>query len=242
MHSDKPDYITDKITLFLSGEHPCSYLPGKFSQEIYAQPLVRFDNHIYSQLIYSGFRRSGELVYRPHCKFCSSCIPVRIPVKNFSPNRGQSRILKRNSKIEATIRLPEFNQEHFSLYEKYVNNRHPNGGMDNPEPREFMEMLTCHWTQTFFIEFHLANKLVAVAVMDKLEDGYSAVYTFFDPDLAKHSLGGYAILWQIQETANQGFNYLYLGYLINECPKMSYKKQYRPIEQYINNRWELMET
>ncbi len=238
MHSDRPEYITDKITLFLSGEHPCSYLPGKFSQEIYAQPLTQFDNHIYSQLIYSGFRRSGELVYRPHCKFCSSCIPVRIPVHEFKPTRPQNRALKKNADIVTTSCAPVFNSEQFALYEKYVNLRHPQGGMDNPEPREYMEMLTCHWTETEFIEFRVGQRLVAVAVMDRLEDGYSAVYTYFDPDEDKRSLGTYAILWQIAETARLGLDYLYLGYLIKECRKMSYKQRFHPIEQFVNNRWQ----
>ncbi len=238
MHSDRPDFITDKITLFLSGEHPCSYLPGKFSQEIYAQPLTRFNNHIYSQLIYSGFRRSGELVYRPHCKYCSACIPVRIPVKDYKPRRSHRRILKLNQNLEITRCPAEFNTKHFELYERYVNVRHSDGGMDNPEPREYMEMLTCHWTETEFIEFRLNKELVAVAVMDDLEDGYSAVYTFFEPTLTKFSLGNYAILWQIAETARREKKYLYLGYLIESCQKMKYKKDFAPMEQYIDNRWE----
>lgn len=242
MHSDKPDYITDKITLFLSGEHPCSYLPGKFSQEIYAQPLTRFNNHIYSQLIYSGFRRSGELVYRPHCKHCSSCIPVRIPVNTFKPSRTQRRIENKNQDIEV-IRCPaEFRAEHFELYERYVNFRHPNGGMDNPEPREYMEMLTCHWTETEFIEFRFQDQLMAVAVMDSLEDGYSAVYTYFEPQQSKRSLGTYAILWQIMETGRLNKQYLYLGYLIESCRKMKYKNQFKPMEQYVDNRWTDLEN
>jgi len=240
MHSDRLDYITNKITLFLSGEHPCSYLPGKFSQEIYAQPLTRFNNHIYSQLIYSGFRRSGELVYRPHCKYCNACVPVRIPVSQFQLRRSQRRIQKKNAAIEV-IRCPaEFNIEHFELYERYVNFRHPNGGMDNPEPREYMEMLTCQWTETEFIEFREKGKLLAVAVMDNLEEGYSAVYTYFEPELAKRSLGTFAILWQIEETNRLNKTYLYLGYLIDSCRKMNYKRQFQPLERYIDNNWEVL--
>ncbi len=240
MHSDRPDYLTDKVTLFLAGEHPCSYLPGKLSQEVYAQPLTRFNNHIYSQLIYSGFRRSGELVYRPHCKACSACIPVRVPVRDFKPTRAQRRTLKKNGALTAKSFAPEFNEEHFALYEKYVNQRHPNGGMDHPEPREYMEMLTSHWTQTEFVEFRENGRLVAIAVMDKLEDGYSAVYTYWDTADRLQSLGTYAILWQIEHAAQSGFQYLYLGYWIEECRKMRYKNQFRPLEQYFNNRWDLL--
>jgi arginine-tRNA-protein transferase len=136
----------------------------------------------------------------------------------------------------------EFNEEQFALYEKYVNFRHPNGGMDNPEPREYMEMLTCQWTKTSFIEFRQGSQLVAVAVMDELDDGYSAVYTYFDPYLSRRlSLGTYAILWQIQETYEQNLEYLYLGYLIDDCPKMSYKRNFSPLEQFVDNRWERIE-
>lgn len=241
MHSNKPDYVTDKITLFLSGEHPCSYLPGKFSQEIYAQPITRFDNQMYSQLIYSGFRRSGELVYRPHCKFCSSCVPVRIPGDSFKARRIHKRILKRNADISTRLSKSSYDQEHFDLYSRYVNERHPDGGMDNPEPREYIEMLTCQWTDTRFMEFFLENKLVAVAVMDVLSDGFSAVYTFFDPELTRtRSLGTLAVLKQMELIGQESGKYLYLGYMIENCKKMNYKKEFGPMEQYLNNNWEII--
>ncbi|MCC2638892.1 MAG: arginyl-trna-protein transferase [Moraxellaceae bacterium] len=195
------------------------------------------DRRLYTELSDLGFRRSGNYVYRPHCSHCNACVPVRIPVARFEPNRQQQRVWKRNADLTVTVMAPTFQEEHYALYARYINERHSDGDMYPPSVEQFNSFLTSEWSDTRFYEFRAGDKLVAVAVCDLLEEGLSAVYTFFDPDEAQRSLGAYAILWEIEETRRLGLGSLYLGYWIKNCQKMNYKIAYRPIELLINNEW-----
>jgi arginyl-tRNA--protein-N-Asp/Glu arginylyltransferase len=145
--------------------------------------------------------------------------------------------LQKNAGIKTTITKPEFVEEHFALYRKYIATRHTGGGMDDPSEDKYIEFLTSVWAETEFVEFRLREQLVALAVMDILPNGLSSVYTYFDPDHARLSLGRHALLWQIKEAKRRHLPYLYLGYWIKDCQKMFYKQEYRPIELYQNNRW-----
>ncbi|HYY16343.1 MAG TPA: hypothetical protein VE965_06835 [Gammaproteobacteria bacterium] len=133
---------------------------------------------------------------------------------------------------------PDFKHEYFQLYQKYLAARHPGGGMDNPTPQSFMEFLTASWADTIFYEFRLDRHLLAIAVVDRMEDALSAVYTFFDPDHSARSLGRFAILCEIEAARIAGLKWLYLGYWIKECRKMRYKSEYRPFEYMARvNDW-----
>lgn len=134
----------------------------------------------------------------------------------------------------------QFKLEHFDLYCRYLEARHRGGGMDNPTPESYMQFLTSRWADTLFYEFRLHRQLVAVAVVDIFETGLSAVYTFFDPNAYKRSLGAYAILWEIEETKRLQRHWLYLGYWIKSCRKMNYKIEYYPLEYYhqLTCNWE----
>ena len=230
-----------ELAFFTSAPHDCGYLPDQSSVTLFADPGAEMDNSTYSSLVTIGFRRSGAYVYKPDCPDCRACIPARIPVRDFKPNRTQKRNWKRNcrngAEIVTSIMAPGMRQEQFALYRKYISSRHAGGGMDDPSPNRYMEFLTNSWAQTEFVEFRLQGRLIAVAVMDILNDGLSSVYTFFDPDCADISPGRYALLWQIQEAQSRHLPYLYLGYWIKNCQKMLYKHEYRPIELYLNRRW-----
>ena len=130
-----------------------------------------------------------------------------------------------------------FDQEHYQLYAKYIEARHQDGDMFPPTEEQYKSFLICDWSNTFFLEFRLEGKLIAVAVTDPLGDALSAVYSFYDTDYASRSLGVYAVLSQIAVTRNEGQSYLYLGYWISENEKMSYKKEYRPLEILRDNEW-----
>lgn len=191
-----------------------------------------------------GFRRSGNLVYRPHCDNCQACISVRIPVDKFCPSRSQKRNLQRNFDIELIKTKAKYNEEHFQLYCRYQNSRHPGSDMANTDPAKYMEFLLTGHTETWFYEMRLkhsaeqkAGKLLGVAVMDDLIDGISAVYTFFDPQEDKRALGVYAILQEIELAKTAGLAHVYLGYWIKDCQKMSYKMNYQPLEGFIAGRW-----
>lgn len=226
------------ITLYMSPSHPCAYLPEREAITQFIDPAQAINSRLYSQLVDAGFRRSGEYVYRPRCNSCRACQPVRIPVDAFQPSRSQRRSWQRNQDLEVTLIPADFLEEHFALYRRYISARHPGGGMDVADPDRYREFLLSSWSNTWCYEFRLGARLLAVAVIDRLSRGLSAVYTFYDPDYAERSLGVFAVLWEIAETQRLGLLWLYLGYWIQECPKMSYKNRYRPLEIYRDGQWQ----
>jgi arginyl-tRNA--protein-N-Asp/Glu arginylyltransferase len=177
-----------KIGFYATPPHQCSYLPEQQAITLFADPLFPKNMRIYSALMNYGFRRSGSHLYIPKCENCSACISIRIPVDKFIPTKAQNRILNKNKNLIIKETPAEFNYEHFKLYKKYISMRHAGGGMDNPTPENYMEFLTTKWSDTVFFEIKIDNKLVAIAVTDILHDAFSAVYTFFDPDLKSRSL------------------------------------------------------
>ncbi len=225
------------LKFFSTTSHPCSYLPGEQAITLFADPKSRMSRAMYTELSDLGFRRSGNYVYRPHCEGCQACVPVRLPVARFHPNRQQSRIWKKNQDIEVTTVASDFQDEHYRLYASYINARHSDGDMYPPSVEQYCSFLTAEWGDTQFYEFRLQGRLIAVAVCDRLDNGLSAVYTFYDPQEDRRSLGSYAILWQIEECRRLGLPSLYLGYWIKNSQKMNYKIAYRPIELLINNEW-----
>ncbi len=226
-----------RLSFYATPEHTCSYFTGRNAITLFADPDAELDNQTYSKLSQYGFRRSGKHIYRPACPTCSACIPARIPAGKFKPRRIHRRIWKANQDIDVDMTGAEFRGEQHALYLKYIQSRHPDGGMNDPDPDKYMEFLTCEWSITKFVEFRHRQKLVAVVVLDELNDGLSAVYTFFDPDYPKRSLGTLGVLWSIEFTRELGLDWLYLGYLIKECPKMNYKSNFQPQQSFIQGAW-----
>lgn len=231
--------IEQKLSFYATPPHDCNYLPDRSAVTLFADPRFPKNTRLYSALADCGFRRSGEHLYIPHCEHCTSCIPVRIPVQEFVQSRNQRRNWKRNQDLMITRQEAVFRWEHYELFEKYLSSRHAGGGMDNPTPESYMHFLTADWAKTAFYEIRHKpdNRLVAVAVVDIMDNALSAVYTFFDPEESKRSPGRFAILLQIDQTRQLGLNWLYLGYWIRDCQKMSYKDEYRPMEYYRDNNW-----
>jgi len=225
------------LPLYLSAPSPCSYLDNLDSNSAFLDPECDIDMQLYGHLIKQGFRRSGRLVYRPHCETCNQCLSVRIPVERFTPRRRHRRTLANNSHVEIRMTNAGFHQEHFSLYQKYTASRHTGGSMAESSKEEYLGFLTASWGETHFIEMRENGKLLGVAVTDQVNDGLSAVYTFFDPDYPQRSLGNYGVLMQISLTRQLNLPYLYLGYWIRDCKKMSYKADYRPLEIYSHGKW-----
>ncbi len=228
--------------LFLSTGHSCSYLPEHTANTLFMDPRFPITPELFGDFNRRGFRRSGDLIYRPHCQSCQACVPVRIPVDAFKAHRGQRRTLDHNKDLIVTAKAPAFDVEHFMLFLRYQNARHPGGTMANPDPPTYLRFLVGRHVDSTFFEFRAAKTLVAVAVVDHLPDGLSAVYTFYDPALSQRGLGTYAILWQIQETLALNLPYLYLGYWVKESPKMAYKARFQPLEGYQNGCWAPLPT
>lgn len=233
--------MSDTIKFYQDSPHDCSYLDDRQARNIYPDPNQPMTDSLYSQLIQHGFRRSGNLAYRPYCPNCDACVPVRINVNSFKISRSQRRCLQRNQGLTISHHSATFKQEHFDLYCRYLEARHLNGGMDNPTKESYLNFLTSDWGQTGFIEIRRESQLVAVAVTDYVHDGISALYTFFDPGLTQNSLGTYAILQQIKIAQSQGLSWLYLGYWIKDCQKMQYKQNFSAIEGYIDQQWQALD-
>lgn len=223
--------------LYLADAHPCSYLENQKASTLFVDPKLVLTTNQYSALSNLGFRRSGQHVYQPHCDNCHACIPVRVVVNKFIPNRQQKRVIRNNHDLVINKVTPCYTDEYFELYERYINTRHRDGDM-YPATREQYEGFLVDVPECCsFYEFRREGVLLVVAVVDHLDNHLSAVYTFFEPDEPKRSLGQYAILWQIELCKELALDYLSLGYWIKECRKMSYKLQYRPIELFVNQRW-----
>ena len=227
------NHESDKLSLYKSGDSECGYLPGLSASSLFANPYDPPDPALYDHLIRFGFRRSGNLVYRPDCTACRRCISVRLRVCDFAPNRRFRRILKKNLSLQTFIAEADFNNDYFALYRLYLSTQHRGGSMDNPTPEDFKRFLLTRWSETLFLEIRgQNNKLLAVAVTDVVEDGLSSVYTFYDPAEKARSPGQFSILQQIELTRQKALPYLYLGYWIADCRKMTYKADYQPLEYF----------
>ena len=194
------------------------------------------------QLTDMGFRRSGEHIYRPWCEGCGECKSVRVPVAGFNVSKSQQRVLNRNKDLQVSFELPSCADEIYNLYANYIIQRHSDGDMYPPSLEQFENFL-CQappTSKTRFVCFRLEQKLLAVAVVDLLPKGVSAIYTFFDPAYEIRSLGRLAVLWQIRWAQSQAMDFVYLGYWIKDCQKMAYKAEYQPLQVFEDLIWQTL--
>jgi len=226
------------LKVYTTYPHRCSYLENEEATTLFIDPRQPVDQTLYSNLSMLGFRRSGNHIYRPHCSHCNACIPARVPVDEFRPDRNQRRCLKRNADL-CVERLPRIDDDRgYDLYRRYIEARHADGDMYPPDRDQFESFLNNPWDCTEYYGFFADGALLAVAVVDVMLDGLSAIYTFYDPQCEQRALGRFAILWQIDRCRTLRLPYLYLGYWIRKCRKMAYKADYKPLEVMINNQWQ----
>jgi arginine-tRNA-protein transferase len=232
------DLPLSRLQFYVTAPYPCSYIEGRKARSQVATPNHLIQSRVYSDLVQLGFRRSGVFSYRPYCDNCRACQPIRVPVAAFNPSKTQVRTWRKLSgRLQAQEVPLMFSDEHYALYLRYQSGRHMGGGMDQDSRDQYAQFLLQSQVDTRLITFREAGRLVMVSLIDRLQSGLSAVYTFFDPDLSKDSLGTYGVLWQIAECQRLGLDYVYLGYYIEESPKMSYKARFRPAEVLSQGQW-----
>lgn len=231
----------NRLQFYLTIPSPCPYLPGRMERKIFTQLDPLTGPHLNNYLTHAGFRRSQNVIYRPACETCRECRSLRIRTNDFTPGKNFRRIINANKDLTVSTEEAFAKEEQYELLHRYLTTRHHGGGMSEMDFIRYEMMVEECSAETEIVEYRdKENTLIAAVLIDRLQDGLSLVYSFFDPDASKRSLGNLMILDQIKRCQNQALPYLYLGYWVEGSPKMDYKARYQPCEILGSEGWRLM--
>jgi len=230
--------IYDTHFFFATTGLPCPYIEGRLERRVVTELLGRDAVHLHDQLSMAGFRRSHGIVYAPACPGCQECIPVRIVVSDFVPSRSHRRIVNKNKDITADECAPFASTEQYQVFQDYQHMRHASGDMAKMDFYEYQALIEETPIDTFVTEFRNSDEhLVGAMLADRVDDGLSAVYSFFDADESSRSLGTYMILWLVENARILGLGYVYLGFWVESSHKMAYKATFPPLEMHTPEGW-----
>ena len=222
----------------LTETHDCTYISGRTARNLFYDPLGEPAEEVATMLTRAGFRRTGDHLFRPLCPDCKACVPLRLRLNDFKPQRRHRRIWRRNQDLTVEIQRPDFREDWYQLYHRYIVARHPHSDMCPPSRDQFRRFLLSRWGQSLFLCVYQQSRPMSVAVTDVVGEASSALYTFYDPAEMTRSLGIYSILLQATLSRLCGKKYLYLGYWINGHVKMHYKMDFHPSELMLEDgRW-----
>ncbi|MGR3322790.1 MAG: arginyltransferase [Pseudooceanicola sp.] len=226
---------------YVTAPQPCPYLEGRMERKLFT--ALQGDNaaRLNDCLSKQGFRRSQNVLYRPSCADCAACLSARINVAEFTPSRSQRKCLNRNADLKRSATSPWATEEQYELFRQYLDTRHADGGMADMDVFEFAAMIEETPIRSRVIEYKdPEGELAAVSLTDVLDDGLSMVYSFYEPDRLKDSLGTYLILDHVEIAREAGLPYVYLGYWVPGSPKMGYKAKFAGLEIYHDGGWQKM--
>jgi arginyl-tRNA--protein-N-Asp/Glu arginylyltransferase len=230
---------------YVTAPQPCPYLDGRMERKLFTALKGDGAEALNDALSKQGFRRSQNVLYRPSCAECSACLSARIRVADFRPGRSQRRVLRRNAGLRRRTTSPWATEEQYALFRAYLDSRHATGGMADMDLFEFAAMIEETPIRSRLIEYLDPSTpddafagLKAVCLTDVFDDGLSMVYSFFDPERDRDSLGTYVILDHVALAAELGLPYVYLGYWVPGSPKMGYKSRFDALEVYRGGLWQ----
>lgn len=243
-----PPGLNRLLQFYLSGPLPCPYLPDRVERKLFTRLTgdEATNIEVNATLTRAGFRRSHDIVYRPACPDCNACMPVRIPVRLFAPSRSLKRIASRNQDLVLDITGTEVTEEQYHLFTHYQLSRHPDSDMAHMSFDEFVAMIQEGAADTHVYQLRQSAEgggaLMGGIIIDRVSDGFSAVYSFFRPDEPQRSLGVQLILTLIAEAAREGLPYVYLGYWIEASRKMAYKARFQPLQTLGPQGWDWLKA
>jgi arginine-tRNA-protein transferase len=236
-------FDTRSMQFFITRPSACPYLPDRQERKVFAHLDSASGPGMVDAMTRAGFRRSQNVIYRPACERCDACLSARVPVPGFVATRSQRRAIRANRTVEAQEMPAEATAEQFALLKRYLGARHPGGGMNDMNFGDYVAMVEGAWSRSRIFEYRLPGegrapgRLIGVALTDLVADGLSMVYSFYDPDIEKRSLGTFVILHHLEETARRGGQFVYLGYWVPGSAKMDYKARFRPLQVLRQEGW-----